>query len=59
MQWLELMVRFVEEDAQSVQLSVLERQWLEFKKVGEVVQHMRLINRKYFVEMITGSAGIS
>lgn len=55
MQWLALRVRFVEEDEARI---VPEIQWQEFEKVGEVVQHMRLISKeKYVVEMGIGSAG--
>ncbi|KAA1467868.1 hypothetical protein DENSPDRAFT_357269 [Dentipellis sp. KUC8613] len=57
MQWLALRVRFVEPlgdtcDAQP------GRRWVEFERVGDVVEEMRRLGREsYVVEMGIGSAG--
>jgi len=60
MQWLALRLRFLEP------LPVVEaetgwkdsRRWMEFEKVGEVVQEMKRLGRdSYVVEMGIGSAG--
>ena len=54
MQWLALRVRFVE----PVDERVNESHWVEFQKVGEVVEEMKRIGREEFVlEMGIGSAG--
>ena len=60
MQWLALRVRFVELlPGTSVAAETSERRrWVEFEKVGEVVQEMKRIGREsYVVEMGIGSAG--
>ncbi|TFK42249.1 hypothetical protein BDQ12DRAFT_677878 [Crucibulum laeve] len=59
MQWLALRVRFLEPLEQGTAFENHgERQWNEFKKVGEVVEEMRRIGREeYVVEMGIGSAG--
>jgi len=61
MQWLALRVRFAEEIPQQFEINEKEqglRRWVEFEKVGEVVQEMRSIGRESFVvEMGIGSAG--
>jgi len=57
MQWLGLKVRFVE---QLDHPNMTRRRWIEFQKVGEVVEEMRRIGReKYVVEMGIGSLGSS
>jgi len=59
MQWLALRVRFVEAlcDGESI-LSDGITPWVEFEKVGKVVEHMRSIGReKYMLEMGIGIAG--
>jgi len=57
MQWLALRLRFIEslpEEFAGAQRS----RWVEFEKVGEVVEEMRRLGReKYVVEMGIGSAG--
>lgn len=59
LQWLALKVRFLEvfSDGESI-ASGVGTPWVEFEKVGKVVEHMRLIGReKYVVEMGIGSGG--
>lgn len=57
MQWLALRVRFVESAPDTRQVDGAGR-WVEFEKVGEVVEDMRRIGREsYVVEMGIGSAG--
>jgi len=59
LQWLALKVRFVEAlgDGEPI-ISEVGTPWVEFEKVGKVVEYMRLIGReKYVVEMGIGSAG--
>lgn len=58
MQWLGLKVRFVEPLNLMEHSSTTERKWIEFQKVGEVVEEMRRIGREeYVVEMGIGSLG--
>lgn len=58
MQWLALRLRFVEPIPQPGNPN--SREWLEFEKVGEVVEEMRRRGRESFVvEMGIGSAGAS
>ena len=59
MQWLGLKVRFVEPlDSTEHPKHMAQRQWIEFHKVGEVVQEMRRTGREgYVVEMGIGSLG--
>ncbi|KAF8079287.1 hypothetical protein FPV67DRAFT_1468262 [Lyophyllum atratum] len=58
MQWLALKVRFVEELPEDGAEDTRERKWIEFQKVGEVVEEMRRLGREQFiVEMGIGSAG--
>ncbi|KAJ3483161.1 hypothetical protein NLI96_g6504 [Meripilus lineatus] len=65
MQWLALKVRFVEPAPKTLSVeptrdgpSDHERHWVEFERVGEVVQEMRRIGREsYVVEMGIGSTG--
>ena len=60
MQWLGLKVRLVEPLDIMEHPNRMERQWMEFQKVGEVVKEMRRIGReKYVVEMGIGSLGSS
>jgi hypothetical protein len=57
MQWLALKVRFIE-PVDGPGQGVLENRWVEFQKVGEVVEEMRRIGRGEFIlEMGIGSAG--
>lgn len=61
MQWLALRLRFIEplsDELLSVQGSDEQRgRWVEFEKVGEVVDEMRRLGRgEYVVEMGIGSA---
>lgn len=56
MQWLALRLRFIEPlESRYGRLSIkssrhtLERRWIEFEKVGEVVEFMRQIERDNFV----------
>lgn len=54
MQWLALRVRFIE----PVETHSNERPWVEFQKVGKVVEEMKRIGREEFVlEMGIGSTG--
>jgi len=63
MQWLALRVRFVEpvphEGIQDASGNNRERRnWVEFEKVGDVVEEMRRLGREsYVTEMGIGSAG--
>ena len=62
MQWLALRLRFIEplpDEFRRVQAGdERRRRWVEFEKVGEVVDEMRQLGReKYVVEMGIGSAG--
>lgn len=58
MQWLGLKVRFVEPLELIKYPNRTERQWMEFQKVGEVVEEMRGLGREDFVvEMGIGSLG--
>ena len=62
MQWLALRLRFIEplpDEFTRVQRGDEQRKrWVEFEKVGEVVDEMRWLGReKYVVEMGIGSAG--
>lgn len=61
MQWLALRVRFVEPlPVEMAEQSGAEekKRWMEFEKMGEVVQEMRKLRREsYVVEMGIGSAG--
>ena len=57
MQWLALRVRFVE-PIDEVRVTRNESRWVEFQKVGEVVEEMKRIGREGFIlEMGIGSAG--
>lgn len=60
MQWLALRVRFVEPLPADLNSQDTEkRRWVEFEKVGEVVEEMRQLGREAFVvEMGIGSAGM-
>jgi hypothetical protein len=54
MQWLALRVRFIE----PVGGAKFESYWVEFQKVGEVVEEMKRIGREEFIlEVGIGSAG--
>jgi len=56
MQWLALRVRFVE-PIEELGIHANENHWVEFQKVGEVVQEMKRIHREEFIlEMGIGSA---
>jgi len=59
MQWLALRLRFIEPLPKEIQaVEPGERRWVEFEKVGEVVQEMRRLRRKqYVLEMGIGSVG--
>ncbi|OCH92978.1 hypothetical protein OBBRIDRAFT_790700 [Obba rivulosa] len=59
MQWLALRVRFVEPAPESSgSEGSQERRWVEFEKVGEVVEEMRRLGREdYVTEMGIGSVG--
>ncbi|KAG5638932.1 hypothetical protein H0H81_008701 [Sphagnurus paluster] len=59
MQWLALRVRFIEEVLIGNRTPDKgERRWIEFSKVGEVVEEMRKLGREQLVvEMGIGSAG--
>ncbi|KAI0081110.1 hypothetical protein K474DRAFT_1614167 [Panus rudis PR-1116 ss-1] len=64
MQWLALKVRFVEPLSEELQKIAQsddrggKSRWVEFEKVGEVVEEMRRLGRdSYIVEMGIGSAG--
>lgn len=59
MQWLALRVRFMEPiNDREVDRTVAEKRWVEFQKVGEVVEEMRRIGREeYVLEMGIGSSG--
>ncbi|CAL1694738.1 unnamed protein product [Somion occarium] len=60
MQWLALRVRFVEPipGLETLQNIEIRRRWVEFEKVGELMEEMRRIGREsYVVEMGIGSAG--
>ena len=60
MQWLALRVRFVEPLPSVIKRPGQNdrRRWVEFEKVGEVVQEMKRLGREsYVVEMGIGSAG--
>jgi len=57
MQWLALRVRFAEA-VQGAAIRASENRWVEFQKVGEVVEEMKRIGREeYILEMGIGSAG--
>lgn len=58
MQWLALRVRFVEPLPGDPVQETEKKRWVEFEKVGEVVQEMKRLGREaYVVEMGIGSAG--
>lgn len=62
MQWLALRVRFVEPLEEALlgdrEGAKDRRRWIEFERVGEVVEEMRRLGREgYVVEMGIGSAG--
>lgn len=62
MQWLALRLRFIEplpDELLSVQGKYEQRRrWVEFEKVGEVVDEMRRLGKgQYVVDMGIGSAG--
>lgn len=65
MQWLALRLRFIEPLPDEFKRGTQpgderRRRWVEFEKVGEVVDEMRRLGReKYVVEMGIGSAGIN
>lgn len=59
MQWLALKLRFMEPvTGASASAEQEKRRWVEFEKVGGVVEEMRRLGREaYVVEMGIGSAG--
>jgi hypothetical protein len=58
MKWLALRLRFIEPIEGAGDKRVLENSWVEFEKVGEVLEEMRRIGRENFIlETGIGSAG--